>query len=52
MPRFVESQDRQQVTLRPECLNDFRGEDNPVRVVDAFVDELVMPEAWTSNRRL
>lgn len=40
MPRYVESQDRQQVTLLPECLNDFIGEDNPVRVVDAFVDEL------------
>jgi hypothetical protein len=40
MPRYVESQDRQQVTLLPECLDDFIGEDNPVRVVDAFVDEL------------
>src|SRR5687767_5283188 len=40
MPRYVESQDRQQVTLLPECLDDFIGENNPVRVVDAFVDEL------------
>lgn len=40
LPRYVESQDRQQVTLLPECLDDFIGEDNPVRVVDAFVDEL------------
>ena len=40
MPRYVESQDRLQVTLLPECLDDFIGEDNPVRVVDAFVDEL------------
>ena len=40
MPRYVESQDRQQVTLLPECLDDFIGEDNPVRVVDAFVEEL------------
>ena len=24
----------------PECLDDYIGEDNPVRVVDAFVDEL------------
>ena len=37
MSRFVEGQDRQQVTLLPECLDDFIGEDNPVRVVDAFV---------------
>lgn len=40
MPRFVEGQDRHQVTLLPECLDDFIGEDNPVRVVDAFVGEL------------
>jgi transposase len=40
MSRFVEGQDRQQVTLLPECLDDFITEDNPVRVVDAFVEEL------------
>src|SRR5207247_9228998 len=27
-------------TLLPECLDDYIGEDNPVRVIDAFVDEL------------
>ena len=40
MARFIEGQDRQQVTLLPECLDDFIAEDNPVRVVDAFVGEL------------
>jgi transposase len=40
MKRFVEGEDRSQVTLLPECLDDFIGEDNPVRVIDAFVDEL------------
>ena len=40
MSRFVEGQDRSQVTLIPECLDDFIAEDNPVRVVDAFVQEL------------
>jgi len=40
MPRFVEGQDRHQVTLLPESLDDFIAEDNAVRVVDAFVDEL------------
>ena len=40
MPRFVEGQDRYQVTLLPESLDDFIAEDNAVRVVDAFVDEL------------
>jgi transposase len=40
MARFIEGQDRRQVTLLPECLDDFIEEDNPVRVVDAFVAEL------------
>jgi transposase len=40
MKRFIEGESRQQVTLLPECLDDFIGEDNPVRIVDAFVEEL------------
>ena len=40
MKRFVEGADRSQVTLLPECLDDYIAEDNPVRVVDVFVDEL------------
>lgn len=40
MKRFIEGEDRHQVTLLPECLDDFVGDDNPVRVVDAFVEEL------------
>jgi transposase len=38
MKRFVEGTDRSQSTLFPECLEDWIGEDNPVRVVDVFVD--------------
>jgi transposase len=40
MKRFIEGEDRQQVALLPECLDDYIGEDNPVRVVDVFVEEL------------
>ena len=40
MRRFVEGTDRGQTTLFPECLEDWIGGDNPVRVVDVFVDEL------------
>lgn len=40
MKRFIEGEGRHQVTLLPECLDDYIGEDNPVRVVDVFVDEL------------
>ena len=54
MRRFVEGQDRRQATLLPECLDDYVAEDNPVRVVEVFIDELnlgalgfdgVVPEA-------
>jgi transposase len=40
MKRFVEGTDRSQSTLFPECLEDWIGEDNPVRVVDVFADSL------------
>jgi transposase len=40
MKRFVEGDDRTQGTLLPECLDDYIGEDNPIRVVDAFVEHL------------
>jgi transposase len=40
MKRFVEGTDRNQSTLFPECLEDWINEENPVRVIDAFVDEL------------
>lgn len=54
MKRFVESEDRRQGVLLPEYLEDYVAEDNPVRVIDVFVDELdlgglgsegVVPEA-------
>ncbi len=40
MKRFVEGADRRQSTLFPGRLEDWVGDDNPVRVVDVFVDEL------------
>jgi transposase len=44
MKRFIEGEDRNQVTLLPECLDDYIAEDNPVRVVDAYVEELDLQE--------
>jgi transposase len=44
MRRFVEGTDRGQSTLFPECLEDWIGEDNPVRVIDVFVEELDLAE--------
>ncbi|HCG5126698.1 TPA: IS1182 family transposase [Vibrio parahaemolyticus] len=40
MPNHIKGQSRTQVTLFPEALDDFVTEDNPVRVIDVFVDEL------------
>lgn len=40
MGRFVEGEDRDQSMLLPACLDDYISEDSPVRVVDAFIDEL------------
>src|SRR3984885_814597 len=44
MNRFVEQADRGQWTLLPECLDDFIGDSNPVRVIDVFVDALDLAE--------
>src|SRR5271169_5110013 len=44
MKRFVEGADRGQNTLFPECLEDWIGEDNPVRVIEVFVEELDLAE--------
>ena len=44
MKRFVEGADRVQSTLLPECLDDWIDEENPVRVIDAFVDGLDLKE--------
>jgi transposase len=44
MKRFIEGSDRGQSTLLPECLDDWIDEDNPVRVIDAFVDALHLGE--------
>ena len=40
MGRFVEGEDRRQSLLLPESLDDYVGEDNPVRVIEAFIDAL------------
>ena len=44
MKRFVEGESRAQSTLFPESLDEYIAEDNPVRVVDVFVDELDLKE--------
>ena len=40
MKQFIKGEDRQRVKLLPECLDDYIGEDNPVRGRRVFGDEL------------
>ena len=40
MKRFVQGDDRTQVTFLPELLDDYVTENDPVRVIDVFVDRL------------
>ncbi|HXQ15664.1 MAG TPA: IS1182 family transposase, partial [Caulobacteraceae bacterium] len=44
MKRFVEGEDRRQGVLLPEFLDDYVSEENPVRVIDVFVEELDLGE--------
>lgn len=41
---YVLGEDRNQVVLFPECLDDYILPDNPIRFVDAFVDRLDLGE--------
>ena len=40
MHRFIDGEDRMQQTLLPHSLEDYVGEENPVRVIEVFIDEL------------
>src|SRR5450432_2288954 len=44
MKRFIEGEDRTQVTLLPACLEDYVEAENPVRVVEVFVAGLDLGE--------
>jgi transposase len=40
MRRFIDGEDRRQQTLLPHCLEDYVSQENPVRVIEVFIDEL------------
>lgn len=40
MSRFIEGEDRLQQWLLPSCLDDYASVDNPLRLVEAYVDAL------------
>jgi transposase len=44
MKRFIEGENRFQSTLFPESLDDYIAEDNSIRIVDAFVDKLILKD--------
>ena len=40
MHRFIDGEDRMQPALLPHSLEDYVDEENPVRVIEVFIDEL------------
>ena len=50
MARFVVGDDRSQSTLFPERLDEYLDEDNPVRAIDVFVDDLDLAKLGTRRR--
>jgi transposase len=46
--KYIQGQDKSQITLFPDCIEDYVGEDNPIRVIDAFVDSLDLTELGLS----
>lgn len=42
--KYIEGQYRDQITFLPDCIDDLIGQDNPVRVIDCFVENLDMEE--------
>jgi len=41
---YIKGKDRSQMTFMPECIEDLIDENNPVRVIDSFVDNLTLAE--------
>jgi len=46
---YIQGHDRSQSTLFPEVLDDYIGDDNPVRFIDAFVDKLDLVQLGFSH---
>jgi transposase len=40
MKRFIQGDSKSQITLFPPCLDDYIFEDNPIRIVEVFIDGL------------
>ena len=42
---YIKGCDRKQISLFPDCIEDLIGQDNPVRLIDSFVDNLDIEKA-------
>jgi len=42
--KYIIGQEREQIMLLPDCIDDLIEQDNPVRVIDAFIDSLDIDE--------
>ena len=51
MHRFIEGEDRMQPALLPHCLEDYVDEENPVRVIEVFIDESDLASLGFSGMR-
>ena len=51
MHRFINGEDRMQPALLPHSLEDYVDEENPVRVIEIFIDELALPRWDFRGRR-
>jgi transposase len=50
--QYISGTNRSQITLMPNCLDDYVSEDNVVRVIDVFVDRLDMGELGFAKAKL
>src|SRR5438093_4275411 len=51
MHRFIDGEDRMQPALLPHSLEDYVDEENPVRVIEVFIDELDLAALGFSGMR-
>ena len=49
---YVEGRNREQGTLLPERVEDYVGEDNPVRIIVAFVDSFAFAKLGSNKLTL
>ena len=50
MHRFIDGEDRMQQTLLPNSLEDYVSQENPVRVIEVFIDELDLAALGNRSR--